>query len=138
MARKTLLISIKPRFAKMIFSGTKTVELRRKEPKVTSGDMILVYVSSPVMELTGSCQVEIVETDTPARLWPRISTKAGVSKAEFDAYFEGSEQAVAIHVHRPKTFKKPVGLDSLRDDHSLMPPQSFRYLDASLIPTGIA
>ncbi len=122
----------------MIFSGTKTVELRRKEPKVEPGDTILVYVSSPVMELTGSCKVQTIETDSPERLWPRICSKVGISKVEFDAYFEGSNQAVAIHVQRPKTFKKPVGLDSLRDDHSLIPPQSFRYLDASLVPTGMA
>jgi predicted transcriptional regulator len=57
MARKTLLISIKPRYAEMIFSGVKTVELRRKEPRVGQGDRMVVYVSSPIMEVTGECTV---------------------------------------------------------------------------------
>jgi predicted transcriptional regulator len=128
MARKTLLISIKPRYAEMIFSGVKTVELRRKEPRVGQGDRMVVYVSSPIMEVTGECTVAEIEKDTPERLWKKIRQKAGVTKQEFDDYFEGSVQAVAIHVHKPKRFCTPVGLGTLWEAFSIRPPQSFRYL----------
>jgi predicted transcriptional regulator len=128
MARKTLLISIKPRFATMIFSGVKTVELRRKEPKVGPGDRMIVYVSSPTMEVTGECTVAEIEKDTPDKIWRRIRGKAGVSKQEFDEYFDGTDLAVAIHVHKPKVFGNPVCLRTLRHAFSMQPPQSFRYV----------
>jgi predicted transcriptional regulator len=128
MARKTLLISIKPRYAEMIFSGAKTVELRRKEPRVGPGDRMIVYVSSPTMEVTGECTVTEIEKDVPDKLWKRIRNKAGVTKQEFDDYFDGADQAIAIHVHEAKVFGTPVGLGTLRKVFSIHPPQSFRYL----------
>ena len=130
MARKSLFISIKPRYAEMIFSGAKTVELRRTEPRVGKGDKMIVYVSSPAREVTGECIVTEIEKDTPKKLWLRIRDKAGVTKEEFDDYFEGASQAIAIHVRKPKKFGTPVGLGSLRKDFSLQPPQSFRYVEA--------
>lgn len=137
MARKTLLISIKPRYAAMIFSGTKTVELRRTEPRVEPGDKMIVYVSSPTMEVTGECIVAEIEKDSPEKIWRRIRRKAGVTKQEFDNYFEGADQAVAIHVHQPKIFDNPVCLGTLRQSFSLQPPQSFRYVEASTWVTCI-
>ena len=41
----------------MIFAGSKTVELRRVCPKISSGDLALVYVSSPVKELRGAFEI---------------------------------------------------------------------------------
>ena len=129
MARRTLFISIKPRYAAMIFSGKKTVELRRTEPRVGKGDKMIVYVSSPTKEVTGVCTVTEIEKDSPAKLWHRIRDKAGVTKEEFDDYFDGACQAVAIHVHKPKMFGNPVCLVTLRQDFSIQPPQSFRYVE---------
>ncbi len=53
-----------------------------------------------------------------------------MTKEEFDDYFDGASQAIAIHVRKPKKFGNPVGLGSLREDFSLQPPQSFRYVEA--------
>src|SRR5258708_10947703 len=66
------LISIRPRFAEMIFSGSKTVELRRVCPKVSIGDLALVYVSSPAMELRGSFEVGKILTGSPTALWKKV------------------------------------------------------------------
>jgi predicted transcriptional regulator len=123
-----LLISIKPRYADMIFQGTKTVELRRKEPRVSKGDDMMIYVSSPRMQLTGSARITEIETGTPNQLWLRVSHKTGLSKKEFDLYFEGTDMAVAIHIEDPHVFKKPVGLQTLRSRMGIVPPQSFRYV----------
>src|ERR1039458_7312914 len=66
------LISIRPRFAEMIFAGSKTVELRRVCPKVSVGDLALVYVSSPAMELRGSFEVGKILTASPSALWRKV------------------------------------------------------------------
>ncbi len=42
-----LLISVRPKFAARILAGEKTVELRKLRPKVSSGDNLIFYISSP-------------------------------------------------------------------------------------------
>ncbi len=131
MTRRALFISIKPRYAALIFSGAKTVELRRTEPRVADGTLMIVYVSSPAKEVAGICTVSTIEMDSPAKLWPRIRDRAGVTRGEFDDYFAGARQAVAIHLQEPKRLGHPVRLADLRRDFGLQPPQSFRYVDAA-------
>lgn len=128
MASRKLLISIKPRFAALIFNGTKTVELRRQQPRVTTGDTVVVYESSPVMHVTGTAIVKAVESDTPRAIWLRFRKAVGISKREYDAYFDGADQAVAIHLESPSPLSEPVSLEKLRRDFEINPPQSFRYL----------
>jgi len=82
------LISIRPRFAEMIFAGSKTFELRRVCPKVSVGDLALVYVSSPAMELRGSFEVGKILTASPSALWKKIGESSGVTRAEFFTYFK--------------------------------------------------
>ena len=36
--------------------------------------------------------------------------KAGVTKQEFDDYFDGADQAIAIHVHKAKVLVRQLGL----------------------------
>jgi predicted transcriptional regulator len=128
MSPKKLLISIKPRFAAKIFDGTKTVELRRQLPKVENGDTLIVYESSPVMHITGTAQVKSVESDIPEKIWQRFKNGVGITKSEFDAYFEGASQAVAIRLEKPAPLPEPISLARLRNDYAIEPPQSFRYV----------
>ena len=38
--KKILLLSIKPKYAKKILAGNKTVELRKNKPKIDRGDIV--------------------------------------------------------------------------------------------------
>ncbi|HEY9294972.1 MAG TPA: hypothetical protein VIQ31_01115, partial [Phormidium sp.] len=59
MPNTILLLSIKPEYAKKIFKDqTKKVELRRVRTRLTEGDIVLVYVSSPEKVFVGSFEVE--------------------------------------------------------------------------------
>lgn len=131
------LISIRPRFAEMIFAGSKTVELRRVCPKVSVGDLALVYVSSPAMELRGSFEVGKILTGSPTAIWKKVGEKSGVTHAEFFAYFEGKNQAHALVINRAWQLATPVGLKALRRSNGgFRPPQNFHYLnrtDSSLL-----
>lgn len=123
------LISIRPRFAEMIFAGTKTVELRRVCPKVVGGDLALVYVSSPAMELRGSFEVGEIVTASPNALWKKVGKKAGVTRTEFFAYFKGKKIAHALFISRAWQLPAPIGLKSLRQSNGgFRPPQNFHYL----------
>jgi predicted transcriptional regulator len=112
----------------MIFDGEKTVELRRLKPRVRPGDTVLVYISSPVKALAGTFEVSELEEGSPKGMWPTVKDRAGVTKKEFDQYYEGAERAFGIGVQSAKRME-PLPLAHLRKKISnFHPPQSYRYL----------
>lgn len=126
---KTLLLSIRPKYAAKILTGDKGVELRRTRPNVSAGDLVVVYASSPVKALIGTFQVAEVVTDSPNKLWKTVRHSAGITKKEFDEYYSGASAAFGIVCSNPRTLKEPLDLDQLRDAWgNFWPPQTYRYL----------
>jgi predicted transcriptional regulator len=129
MSSGILLISVRPEHAEKIFDGSKKVELRRVRPKVTSGDMVFIYVSAPVKALVGAFYVEKVVEASPQMLWGQVKDIAGINRARFDAYYNGAVNAYGIFVQETRQLPKPVDLELLRDIvSSFRPPQSYRYI----------
>lgn len=127
-------MSIRPRFAALICEGSKTVELRRRSPKLSPGDTVLLYVSSPVKALAASFVVEALSEGDPEAIWEAVEHQAGVDKPEFDAYFDGAGTAVAIGVRDAVALDYPVGLETLRELwEPFTAPQSYRYLNAEML-----
>jgi predicted transcriptional regulator len=126
---KYVLLSIKPEYAEKIFSGHKSIELRRICPKVEQGDFIFVYVSSPVKTLMGRIEVQKVISNTPQKLWKKVGDKSGVSKKVFDSYYEGASLGFGILVTNPIKLKRPIHLDTLRRSmKGFRPPQNYYYV----------
>lgn len=125
-----IFLAIKPRYALKILSGTKSVELRRSRPRdLREGSLVVLYASSPVKAVLGTAEVARVVTTTPADLWPLVSSVAGVTRDEFDTYFDGAAEATGIFVRTPEPTTDPYGLDEIRRDWpGFSPPQAFRYL----------
>jgi predicted transcriptional regulator len=129
MSKHALLISIRPRFAEMIFAGSKTVELRRVCPKISSGDLALVYVSSPTKELQGAFEVGKVVSASPSAMWKKIGKKSGITRKEFFGYFHGKAEAHALVIKRAWKLPVPICLTTLRRRNGgFRPPQNFHYL----------
>ncbi|MFZ5633103.1 MAG: ASCH domain-containing protein [Bacillota bacterium] len=127
--RHALLISIRPEYAKKIFDGIKTVELRRVSPRVKKGDLVLVYVSSPTKAIVGSFKVTQVLTMQPDELWRHVEDLAGVSRKEFDDYFEGASMAVGIFLNSAQRLPIPIKLHHLKEKWpSFRPPQCYHYI----------
>lgn len=136
---KILLLSIRPRYAEKIFSGEKTVELRRTKPRIEAGDLVLVYTSSPRCALTGAFVVANVMTGTPEVIWRKCGSKAEIEREAFNAYYEGAKSAFAIGIERAWTFDRPVTLRELRRRmKGFHPPQSYRYLPGGTASSLIA
>ena len=129
MNGSALLLSIMPRYADAIFARSKRVELRRVKPRLGPGDLVLVYVTSPRCALEGAFEVERVLTEKPAVLWKHVSHNAGVTRDEFNHYFEGRDTAYAIVVKKVWRLA-PVTLAKMRKAR-IRPPQSYHYLDKS-------
>lgn len=128
---RALFISLRPRFAELLLDGRKTVELRRIQPAVSPGTLVLLYASSPLRALVGTGVVQGVSVASSDDIWTLLGSLTGLSRAEYDHYFHGADRAVAISLRDLKRLERPVPLLDLRRGRSwFRPPQSFRYFDA--------
>jgi predicted transcriptional regulator len=128
---RALLLSLRPRFAELVLVGAKTVELRRVRPNVPAGAVALIYASAPTCALLGVAAVVEIHVADRERIWRRHGRHTGVTRAEYDAYFEGASDAVAIALTAVRRLPRPVPLPELRQGREwFRPPQSFRYLNA--------
>lgn len=124
-----LLLSLKPRYANLVFDGLKKVELRRRSPRNLEGRDVFVYVTNPDRILRGGFKVGNVWIGTPEEIWEIVSDKAGVEKPEFDAYYAGREVAYAFEIVEPLEYENPLTLDVLkRMFRNFVVPQSWRYV----------
>lgn len=118
------LVSIHPRFARLILSGEKKCEYRRRLPtKPISG--IVIYATSPVSRIIGEAGVESMRFLEKGELWRQTSSFGGISKFEFESYFYGMEMAGALLLSHPVAYDHPFPIEKVG---LVRPPQSFCYL----------
>lgn len=124
---RRILLSIKPKFAKKIFDGSKKYEFRRvifKDPNVNT---VVVYASAPISKVIGEFSIDEVLTLRKESLWRVAKTGAGINKVDFDNYFFDKEQANALKVKKARKYRNPLCLK--KDLGITYAPQSFIYLD---------
>jgi len=120
MVNRDVLMSIRPEYAEAILSGSKTFELRRRRPSFAVGSQVIVYSSSPDQRLLGTFEAGQVHEAEPERLWRRVKSQAGITRAAFDSYFDGCLVGYAIEVRNPRRLDP----QPLR----FRPPQSYLFL----------
>jgi predicted transcriptional regulator len=137
MATSTIILSIRPKHAAKIFSGLKTVELRRIRPKdLGNGTLALIYVTSPVKCLAGAFRVTRVIEKPLTNLWRIVKKQAGLTYREFRQYYDGVSTGTAIFFQKVWSLSNPLPLEGLRNELSgFLPPQAFRYLKISELAT---
>ena len=123
-AGRTILVSVRPRYACAILNGLKHVELRRVAP---AGDLhnVVLYATAPEQSVVGWFEVDGLEIAPPGDLWRRYGSVSSLSREEFDCYFAGRRLGVAIRVGTIEKLPFPVPLSALGD---IVPPQGFAYL----------
>ena len=127
---RMIVLSLKPRFAEAILAGTKTVELRRTTPKIEVPTRALLYATTPVRALLGTCVVTSVTSAPLSDLWREFGSRANLPYHEFKHYFEGVEVGAALALAQQRPFTRRVPLqDLLAKPRGFRPPQSFSYLD---------
>ncbi len=121
-----VLMPIKPEYAIQILEGRKTFEYRKNKFKRTNVDVIVIYVTSPVMKVLG--EVELIDTleDSPMNIWKETSQSGGINKESYDKYFEGRNKAVAYVLGKVMKYSQE---KSLKDYNINYYPQSYVYLD---------
>ena len=127
---RMVVLSLKPRFAEAILAGDKTVELRRTEPKIVVPTRALLYATTPVRALLGTCIITSVESADLAVLWREHGSRMALLYHEFHQYFEGVDVGTALMLTQPQAFSRQIPLDDLRaNPRNFRPPQSFAYVD---------
>jgi len=136
--KRWLVVSIWPKHSAKLLSGEKTAELRRVRPGVGRGDLVVVYATSPCRAIVGVLEVEQVVEGEPGALWSQHGARTGLTRHEYDRYYEGTDVAFAILVSRASPLHPPVSLDEVREYiPAFKPPQGYLYIHGDS-PTGLA
>ncbi|MBI2831989.1 MAG: ASCH domain-containing protein [Chloroflexi bacterium] len=125
------LLSIRPKYAEAIMNGDKRYEFRKTIFRDKEIEKVFVYSTAPVKRIVGYFQIGGVIEDNPAHLWEEFSAMSGLNDAEFFAYFGDAERGFAIEIAGVKQFE--TALDPKKHIPGFVPPQSFCYLDSSVL-----
>lgn len=126
---RAVLLSIKPRFAELILSGSKCVEFRRSWAK-QNVDTIVLYSSAPVQKIVGIVEVKKIVVASPTSLWKMSTEKGGgLTRDELRTYFAGKLKGVAVLLGKVSIPMQQIDPSSVIKN--FVPPQSFRYLEDS-------
>jgi predicted transcriptional regulator len=129
-AERCVFLSIRPKYIDAILAHTKTVELRRSKIRAIQGTPLLLYSSTPVKAVVGVARIARIEEAAPEHLWAELGRSTGVTRDEFDTYFDGVDIGYGLHLTGVHRLPQPISLTALRD-LGLEPPQSFRYLSGN-------
>jgi predicted transcriptional regulator len=120
-----IILSIKPKFAKQIFTGKKKYEYRKvifKDERVTH---VVVYASAPISKVIGEFEIDTVLKEPIDELWKLTKEHGGVDKEFFNKYFEQRKEGYAIQIK--ETLLYDIEFD-IYERYGVKPPQSFVYL----------
>jgi predicted transcriptional regulator len=121
----TIALSIAPRWVEMILDKRKTFELRRRGPSPRYvGARMLIYATKPWSSLVAICVVKEIRISSPKSLWAEVGEKTGCTFAQFQAYFTGTLQGVAIEMNDVRRIEV-VPLASLTNEFNWRPPVSW-------------
>ena len=130
-----ILMSIRPAWVACIRSGSKRAELRRR-PVPAETARIFVYETRPAMRICGWLEELRVEVLQLEELWACTKDCSCVARKDFDAYYAGCGQGVAVFFGRFQVMDPlPVELVARRPPQrwmKLAPEQSQLLLDAGL------
>lgn len=123
-----VLLAIKPRFADLIVSGKKVVEVRRGGTSIKIGDVLVLYSSSPRRSISATCRVTSVDTRSVHSALSALNGETGLTKEELRTYLKGAETATLIGIDSVLCLSRPIPLRELRQNRRMVIPQSYRFL----------
>ncbi len=123
-----ILLSVRPRYARALLAGTKTVEVRRRFPDQPSGATLFVYSSTPDRAVLGTVRLEAIERPRSHDVWHLYRDEMLIGRDALTDYLTEIDSAAILRVTHPHRWTRGVSLASLRRVLRLEPPQSFRYL----------
>ncbi len=112
-----ILISIKPKFAREIFNGTKKYEFRKRWTK-KDVEKCIVHVCG--VGTVGEFEIESILIDTPKKIFEKTWLEGEIDFNDFTKYFFGKNIAHAIKIKNPILYSEVIKTKNI--------PQSFRFI----------
>jgi predicted transcriptional regulator len=126
---RPLLFSLHPRWAGLVFSGRKTIEVRRRFITPTAAPTLAyVHQTGPGGGIVGSVVVSGVTKASVEDLRGPLAARTCIPTDLLDGYLAGRAHGMAVALKRPVRFQEPLPLDAMRS-LGLQPPQLFTWLD---------
>lgn len=122
-----VILSIRPNFCNVIFSGQKKYEYRKKVFTRSDVDKVYIYATKPICRIVGFFTIDEVIEDSPNNMWKMTHEGSGITKEYFDAYFSGCDMAHAISIGEVVKFDTPI--DPKKVIKNFTAPQNYRYVD---------
>jgi predicted transcriptional regulator len=118
-------MAIHPVYAEAILAGDKLVEFRKRRP-APDIRRVLIYATAPVMRIVGSFDISEIVDGSPAAIWEAFGTVGCIAGPDYDSYYSGAAQAVAIAIASSTRFPGEIALKDLEPRPAI--PQSFSYV----------
>lgn len=125
---RTLLLSLRPRYAHAILDGSKTVEVRKRRVGASPGTRVILYASSPRKAVVGTARLRHTVVCAPEMAWRDHGATLGLARHEFDNYIAGRSEACLLLLENVQRLEPPLELADLRRTRPFQPPQSYRYV----------
>lgn len=122
----TIMLSVSPVYARAIVSGMKSVELRRRAPRVADGTRAWLYSTLPVGEVVALLTIETVIEAPISHIWHLYGSRSAISQAAFESYFDGLDSGAALIIGDVQPLKTPISLEEMRQHGAFHPPQFYR------------
>lgn len=119
-----MLLSINPQFVEQIINGKKIYEFRKFRCR-DEVEKIVIYSTSPIMQIVGEADIEEILEDTILNIWRMTKEYSGISYNYYRKYYKGKKKAYAYHLTNIVIYDKP---QLLEDVGVKCAPQSFCYL----------
>lgn len=121
----TMLLSIKPEYAKAILDGRKKYEFRKRRCR-NSVSKIVFYATAPESRVVGEAEIEDIIEGDPSEIWERTKEAAGIAREKYCEYYRGHSNAVAYKLKNVIAYDQSKELSDYGISHV---PQSFVYID---------
>lgn len=128
-----IMLSIKPKWAKLIYNGKKKIEWRKNIPQIYfPGMKIYIYETAPVCKVTGCFMLcdyfskkAAFGIANPKRHLNSVFKLGRVSLKELIKYQGNSKFVYGWNVHDPQKFDEPKSLSEFGIQRA---PQSWQYI----------
>ncbi|HBE9444684.1 hypothetical protein [Clostridioides difficile] len=124
-----LIISIKPKYVEEILNKKKRFEYRKTIFKEDI-NKIYVYSTSPHKKIVGYFKYTKYLKDNPEYIWNKTKEFSGISKDEYDEYFNNRDIAYAIEIN--EFIKFDVDINPKEYIDNFIAPQSYKYINKNV------
>ena len=121
-----VFMHIRPIYVQRILQGLKRYEFRSRGFRGTPR-VVVIYATAPVKRVVGYFTVSGMICGRPQALWRLCEPFAGISREDFDVYYRGKTQAVALEIGAVIEFPTVVDVSKCLPGFAI--PQSYRYMD---------